>query len=95
MANRPNVTATILQVFMTESPPTIRVRAEGLGASAQGQTAVFQAFPRSSPQAPSTTSLVKRLRSDVLPPVARSTGTTLLIGGDPATLRTAAEIVLG
>jgi RND superfamily putative drug exporter len=49
--------------------------------SPNGRAAVWQAFPRSSPQDPSTNSLVNRLRSDVLPPLERSTSTTLLVGG--------------
>jgi RND superfamily putative drug exporter len=53
--------------------------------SPDGQTAVYQAFPRTSPQAGATTALVKRLRNDVLPPVSRATGATVLIGGATAT----------
>jgi RND superfamily putative drug exporter len=53
--------------------------------SSQGTTAVFQAFPRSAPQATATTDLVNKLRGEVLPPVARATGTTLMIGGSTAT----------
>jgi RND superfamily putative drug exporter len=53
--------------------------------SPRGQTAVFQTFPRSSPQSQATTGLVKSLRSEVLPPLARGTGATLLVGGSTAT----------
>jgi RND superfamily putative drug exporter len=52
--------------------------------SASGRTAVFEVFPGSSPQAAQTTDLVNALRHDVLPPVAHSTGTTLLVGGPTA-----------
>jgi putative drug exporter of the RND superfamily len=53
--------------------------------SASGQTAVYQVFPRSSPQATATTDLVHGLRDRILPPVARATGATLLVGGPTAT----------
>jgi putative drug exporter of the RND superfamily len=46
---------------------------------------VFSAFPNSAPQDQKTTDLVKRLRSDVLPPVEQSTATTVLVGGPTAT----------
>jgi putative drug exporter of the RND superfamily len=48
-------------------------------------TAIFEAFPATAPQAQATTTLVDRLRSDILPPVARTTGATLLVGGPTAT----------
>jgi putative drug exporter of the RND superfamily len=52
--------------------------------SPNGRTAVYQAFPRSSPQAAATTDVVRTLRDTVLPPVARSSGATLLVGGPTA-----------
>jgi putative drug exporter of the RND superfamily len=52
--------------------------------SQAGTTAVLQAYPRSAPQSAATTSLVNRLRDDVLPRVQRSTGTRILIGGASA-----------
>jgi putative drug exporter of the RND superfamily len=52
--------------------------------SRDGRTAVFQTFPRSAPQASATTDLVQTLRSDVLPPLQRATGATLLVGGATA-----------
>ncbi|HEY6777812.1 MAG TPA: MMPL family transporter [Thermoleophilaceae bacterium] len=52
--------------------------------SPAGRTAVYQAFPRSAPQAAATADLVKSLRDTVLPPVARSTGSTVLVGGPTA-----------
>jgi RND superfamily putative drug exporter len=57
------------------SPPSV---------SANGQTAVFELFPRSAPQATATTDLVNALRDAVLPPVAHATGVTLLVGGGTA-----------
>jgi len=53
--------------------------------SPNGRTTVIEAFPRSSPQSTATSDLVKSLRDDVLPPVAHSTGTTLMVGGVTAT----------
>jgi RND superfamily putative drug exporter len=48
-------------------------------------TAVYQAFPASSPQSRATTDLVNRLRDHRLPGVARTTGARLLVGGSTAT----------
>ncbi len=53
--------------------------------SPAGLTAVFNVYPRSSPQALATTELVGRLRQHVLPPLASATATTLLVGGVNAT----------
>jgi putative drug exporter of the RND superfamily len=49
-----------------------------------GRTAVYQAFPRSAPQAGATTDLVRTLRDTVLPPTAHSSGATILVGGATA-----------
>jgi RND superfamily putative drug exporter len=53
--------------------------------SPSGLTAVFNVYPRTSPQTLATTELVSTLREHVLPPVAAATGTTLLVGGSNAT----------
>src|SRR5207248_11109661 len=47
-------------------------------------TAAIAAYPTTSPQSAQTTSLVKRIRSDVLPPLAKATGTTVYVGGATA-----------
>ena len=52
--------------------------------SPAGRTAVYEVFPRSAPQARTTSDLVRALRERVLPPVARATGTTILVGGETA-----------
>jgi RND superfamily putative drug exporter len=52
--------------------------------SADQRVAVYEVFPRSAPQAAQTTELVNHLRHQVLPPVARATGTTVLVGGPTA-----------
>ncbi len=53
--------------------------------SPDGRTAVLQTYPLSSPQAQATTNLVQALRNRLLPPLARSTGAMLLVGGATAT----------
>jgi putative drug exporter of the RND superfamily len=53
--------------------------------SASGNAAVDYVYPRSSPQAAATTDLVRSLRDRILPPLARATGATLLVGGATAT----------
>jgi putative drug exporter of the RND superfamily len=49
--------------------------------SARGRTVVYQAFPRSAPQAGATSDLVRTLRDTVLPPIAHKSGATILVGG--------------
>jgi RND superfamily putative drug exporter len=52
--------------------------------SPSGRVAVYVAFPRTAPQAAATSDLVTSLRDTVLPPVARSSGATVLVGGPTA-----------
>jgi putative drug exporter of the RND superfamily len=52
--------------------------------SPSGETAVFDVYPASAPQALATTELVSSLRKHSLPPLAAATGTTLLVGGTGA-----------
>jgi putative drug exporter of the RND superfamily len=47
--------------------------------------AVIGVYPTTPPQSAETTSLVKRLRTRVLPPLAAATGTTVYVGGATAT----------
>jgi putative drug exporter of the RND superfamily len=58
------------------SPPRI---------SRSGSTAVFSVYPGSAPQSQATADLVQNLRNNLLPTIARSTGTRLLVGGEEAT----------
>jgi putative drug exporter of the RND superfamily len=58
-------------------------------------TAALAVYPTSSPQSAQTTSLVKRLRSDVLPPLAQATGTTVYVGGATATQVDFAHVLSG
>jgi putative drug exporter of the RND superfamily len=46
-----------------------------------GEVATISAFPLSSPQSRETESLVSHLRADVIPPLARTTGATIYVGG--------------
>jgi RND superfamily putative drug exporter len=52
--------------------------------SPSGTTAVYQAFPTTSPESQRTTDLVNRLREERLPVVARSTGARVFVGGSTA-----------
>ncbi|HEX5928638.1 MAG TPA: MMPL family transporter [Solirubrobacterales bacterium] len=44
-------------------------------------TAVFQAYPTTSPQSEETTELLDRIRDDVIPPIEARTNTQLHVGG--------------
>ena len=48
-------------------------------------TAAIAVYPTTSPQSAQTTSLVKHLRSEVLPPLAKAAGATVYVGGATAT----------
>jgi putative drug exporter of the RND superfamily len=52
--------------------------------SPNGQAAVANLFPSSSPQAPQTTDLVNHLRHEVLPQLEAGTGVHVLVGGATA-----------
>jgi putative drug exporter of the RND superfamily len=58
-------------------------------------TAAIAVYPTTSPQSAQTTSLVKRLRSDVLPPLAKATGATVYVGGATATQVDFAHVLSG
>jgi RND superfamily putative drug exporter len=57
--------------------------------------AAIAVYPTTSPQSAQTTSLVKRLRSEVLPPLAKATGTTVYVGGATATQVDFARVLSG
>jgi RND superfamily putative drug exporter len=46
-----------------------------------GEVATITVYPHSSPQAYATTQLVSRLRSSVVPPIAKRTGMSVYVGG--------------
>jgi len=52
--------------------------------NATGTTAAVLAFPTTSPQSAQTSSLVKRLRDSVIPPIERTSGTRVYVGGATA-----------
>jgi putative drug exporter of the RND superfamily len=57
--------------------------------------AAIAVYPTTSPQSAQTTSLVKRLRSEVLPPLAKATGTTVYVGGATSTQVDFARVLSG
>jgi RND superfamily putative drug exporter len=58
-------------------------------------TAAIAVYPTTSPQSAQTTSLVKHLRNDVLPPIAKATGATVYVGGSTATQVDFAHVLSG
>jgi putative drug exporter of the RND superfamily len=52
--------------------------------NATGTTAAVLAFPTTSPQSAQTSSLVRRLRDSVIPPIERTSGTRVYVGGATA-----------
>jgi putative drug exporter of the RND superfamily len=63
--------------------------------SPSGRIAVIQAYPRSAPQSAATSDLVSHLRSNVLPPLERRTGTRVLVGGFTAGSVDFADVLSG
>jgi putative drug exporter of the RND superfamily len=53
--------------------------------SPTGDAAVISVYPSSSPESATTSTLVKRLRSSLLPPIEARTGATVFVGGATAT----------
>jgi putative drug exporter of the RND superfamily len=53
-------------------------------AGTGGDVSTVVAVPETAPQAEATTELVERLRTGVLPPLARETGATFAVGGSTA-----------
>ena len=52
--------------------------------SPTGSLAVINVFPKTAPQDAATSTLLTRLRNDVIPPLERSTKTTVYVGGTTA-----------
>ena len=52
--------------------------------SPNGRLAVINVFPKTSPQAAATTTLLNRLRDNVIPPLERSTKAAVYVGGTTA-----------
>jgi putative drug exporter of the RND superfamily len=72
--------ATELQRTLARTPGVAGVTP----ANGDGDVSTVIAFPDSKPQDPATDELVSRLREDVLPPLARQTDATFLVGGPTA-----------
>jgi RND superfamily putative drug exporter len=64
---------------LRKTPDVVSVAAPSVSSS--GDTAVYQVFPRSSPQATATVDLVHTLRNSVLPPIAHQSGAAIMVGG--------------
>ncbi len=68
-----------LHTAVTSTPDVAAVAPPRI--SPNGEVATLSVFPSSSPQAYATTQLVRDLRDRAIPPVARSTGMTVYVGG--------------
>ena len=79
--NRPSSAGALpaVEAALSRTPDILAVTPPRVSPS--GRVAVIEAFPRSAPQAPATTTLVSHLRGSVLPPLERSTAVKLLVGG--------------
>jgi len=80
----PGATATVerLRTAMAATPDVAYVVPPQYNAEETG--AVLVAYPRTSPQAAATETLVRTLRNDVIPPVVRRTGVDAQVGGETA-----------
>ena len=63
--------------------------------SPDGEIATIVVFPKTGPQDEATTKLLERLRGDILPPVERSTSTTVYVGGQVASQEDFADVIAG
>ncbi|MDX6636986.1 MAG: putative drug exporter of the superfamily [Solirubrobacterales bacterium] len=76
-------TAKQLATALRQTPGVTSVAAPQLNPA--GDTATVLVYPTSAPQSQATTTLVKHLRNDVIPPVARATHSSVYVGGATAT----------
>jgi RND superfamily putative drug exporter len=80
LAHGPQPQALVaLRQAVATTPDVATVTAPRVAPS--GRVAVLEAYPRSAPQDPATTTLVNRLRGSVLPRFATTLGTRPLVGG--------------
>ncbi len=81
---RPHDTAALTRLTgaVSATPGVATVAAPRVNAT--GTAAAIVAYPTTSPQSAQTSSLVTRLRDSVIPPVERSTGTRVYVGGATA-----------
>jgi putative drug exporter of the RND superfamily len=81
---RPHDSAALaeLEQRLSHTPGIASVAAPRLNAT--GTTAAVVAYPATSPQSAQTSSLVTRLRDTVIPPIERSSGARVYVGGATA-----------
>jgi RND superfamily putative drug exporter len=84
---------TQIATSLRATPGVASVAAPQLNRSRD--TAAIVVYPTTSPQSAQTTSLVKRLRNEVLPPLQKTTGTTVYVGGATATQVDFAHVLSG
>ncbi len=84
---------TQLTTALRKTPGVASVAAPQL--SPAGDAAAIVVYPTTSPQSAATTTLVKHLRSVVLPPIANATGTAIFVGGATATQVDFAHVLAG
>jgi putative drug exporter of the RND superfamily len=62
--------------------------------NSSGNTAEITVFPTTSPQSTETSTLVTRLRQDVIPPIVKGTGARAYVGGQTAAFDDIASVLL-
>ncbi|MDX6473184.1 MAG: putative drug exporter of the superfamily [Gaiellaceae bacterium] len=82
-----------LTTTLRHTPGIASVAAPRLNAA--GDTAAISVYPTTSPQSVQTTTLVKHLRNDVLPALAKATGSAVYVGGATATQVDFAHVLSG
>src|SRR5881392_2273551 len=75
------------------TPGVAQVAAPAFNAA--GNTAVITIIPTTSPQDNATQSLVHRIRDNVVPSVTRTSGVSVLVGGETAAAVDAANYMSG
>ncbi len=88
-----NADLTRFTTALRQTPGIASVAAPRLNSTRD--TAAIAVYPTTSPESAQTTGLVKRLRGEVLPPLARATGATVYVGGATATQVDFAHVLSG
>ena len=88
-----NADLTRFTTALRQTPGIASVAAPRLNPTRD--TAAIAVYPTTSPESAQTTGLVKRLRGEVLPPLARATGATVYVGGATATQVDFAHVLSG
>jgi RND superfamily putative drug exporter len=88
-----NADLTRFTTALRQTPGIASVAAPRLNPTRD--TAAIAVYPTTSPESAQTTSLVKRLRGEVLPPLAKATGATVYVGGATATQVDFARVLSG